>query len=330
MKSILSRLFEHERLSRDEAKAVLTGIAQAEYNPVQVASFLTVYQMRAIALQELQGFREALLELCIPFDVEGAETIDIVGTGGDGKQTFNISTLAAVVVAGAGYKVTKHGSYGVSALVGSSNVLEALGYQFTNDTDLLKRQLDRANLCFLHAPLFHPALKEVVPVRKQLGLKTFFNMLGPLVNPVQPLYQVLGTYSLELSRLYQYVMQEAGRRFAVVHTLDGNDEISLTDEVRVYANEGQLLITPEEMGFRRLKQEELSGGKDGAEAAQIFLEVLNCEGPPARMDVVVANAGMGIHCIKPAQSLLDSIAEARECLVSGRAKAAFKQLLDTQ
>ncbi|NUO03782.1 MAG: anthranilate phosphoribosyltransferase, partial [Saprospiraceae bacterium] len=312
------------------ATNVLTGIARAEYNPIQVASFLTVYQMRAIALQELQGFREALLGLCIPFDVQGAETIDIVGTGGDGKQTFNISTLAAVVLAGAGYKVTKHGSYGVSSIVGSSNVLEALGYQFTNDTDLLRRQLDSANLCFLHAPLFHPALKEVVPVRKQLVLKTFFNMLGPLVNPVQPHYQVLGTYSLELSRLYQYVMQEAGRRFAVVHTLDGNDEISLTDEVRIYANEGQLLITPEEMGFRRLKQAELAGGQNAAEAVQIFHEVLNGEGPAARIDVVVANAGMGIHCIKPQQSLADSIAEAKESLVSGRAKAAFQKLLDTK
>lgn len=329
MKSILSRLFEHERLGREEAKEVLIRIARAEYNHIQVASFLTVYQMRAIALQELQGFREALLELCIPFDVEGLETVDIVGTGGDGKQTFNISTLAAVVIAGAGHKVTKHGSYSASSAVGSSNVLEALGYTFTNDTDLLKRQLDKANLCFLHAPLFHPALKEVVPVRKQLGIKTFFNMLGPLVNPIQPRYQVLGTYSLELSRLYQYVMQEAGRRFAVVHTLDGNDEISLTDEARIYANEGQLLITPESMGFRRLKQEELAGGRDHEEAAQIFHQVLNGEGPEARRDVVIANAGMAIHCIKPEQSLADSIAEARESLVSGRAKAIFQQLLAT-
>ncbi len=327
MKSILSRLFEHEKLSREEAKEVLIRIARAEYNPIQVASFLTVYQMRAIALQELQGFREALLELCIPFDTGGLETIDIVGTGGDGKQTFNISTLAAVVIAGAGYPVTKHGSYGVSSTVGSSNVLEALGYKFTNDTDVLKRQLDRTNLCFLHAPLFHPALKEVVPVRKQLGLKTFFNMLGPLVNPVNPLYQVLGTYSLELSRLYQYVMQEAGRRFAIIHTLDGNDEISLTDEVRVYANAGQLLISPEEMGFNRLKQEELSGGKDNEEAARIFHGVLNGTAPSARTNVVLANAGMAIQCIKQEQSLADCVAEARESLESGRAKTAFQQLL---
>lgn len=327
MKSILSRLFEHERLSREEAKNILIRIARAEYNPVQVASFLTVFQMRAIDLQELQGFRDALLELCIPFDTEGQETVDIVGTGGDGKQTFNISTLAAVVVAGAGYKVTKHGSYGVSSSVGSSNVLEALGYHFTNDTDVLKRQLERANLCFLHAPLFHPALKEVVPIRKQLGLKTFFNMLGPLVNPAQPKHQVLGTYSLELSRLYQYIMQESGRRFAIVHSLDGNDEISLTDDVRVYTNEGQLLLSPKSMGFERLEQSDLAGGKDSAEAALIFQNALNGKATNAQHSVVVANAGMAIHCIKPQQSLADCIVEAKESLDSGQAKQVFERLL---
>ncbi|MCB0546012.1 MAG: anthranilate phosphoribosyltransferase, partial [Phaeodactylibacter sp.] len=203
MKQILSRLYEHERLSREEAREVLLNISRGQYNHMQVASFITVYQMRSVSIQELQGFRDALLELCIPVNLNGTEAIDIVGTGGDSKNTFNVSTLSSVVVAGAGYKVAKHGSYGVSSAVGSSNVLMALGYEFTNDQEQLKRQLDRSNICFLHAPLFHPAMKEVVPVRKQLGVKTFFNMLGPLVNPAQPSHQLFGTFSLELARMYQ-------------------------------------------------------------------------------------------------------------------------------
>lgn len=328
MKEILARLFEHQKLTREEAKAVLLDISKGRYNHVQVSSFITVYNMRPISLAELQGFRDAMLELCVPFSLEnGMETIDIVGTGGDGKNTFNISTLSCVVVAGAGYKVSKHGSYGVSSATGSSDVLIAMGYEFTNDQDMLRRQLDEANMCFLHAPLFHPAMKEVVPVRKNLGMKTFFNMLGPLVNPIQPKYQLFGTFSLELSRMYQYIMQRTGRRFAIVYALDGYDEISLTGDFKLSTNESERVLSPEDVGKPRLKQEDLFGGNTHEEAATIFRNVLENKATPAQFDVVTTNAGMAIHCIKPQQSFEDCIAEARESIVSGNALRNFKKLV---
>lgn len=327
MKNILTRLFDHEQLSREEAAAVLAEIAGERYNPVQVASFITVFQMRPPAVQELQGFRDALLQLAVPFDVEGLETIDIVGTGGDHKNTFNISTLAAVAVAGAGYKVTKHGSYGVSSSVGSSNVLAALGYRFTNDTAVLSRHLEEAGLCFLHAPLFHPALKAVAPIRQQMGMKTIFNLLGPLVNPVQPSHNLLGASGLETSRLYQYVMQETGRSFAVIYSLDGYDEISLTGPFKVYRNSGEYTLTPEAFGAGRVAPADLFGGHTDAEAAGIFKAVLDNRGTPAQMQVVYANAGMAIQCLRPERRLEDCIAEARESVESGRAKKAFERIV---
>lgn len=328
MKAILTELFNHRKLGREEAREVLLDISHGKYHPLQVASFITVYQMRPISLQELQGFRDALLELAVPLDLDGEEVIDIVGTGGDGKNTFNVSTLSAVVVAGAGYKVAKHGSYGVSSSVGSSNVLMALGYRFTNDSGDLKRQLDRSNICFLHAPLFHPAMKEVAPIRKELGMKTFFNMLGPLVNPIQPAWQLFGTFSLELARMYQYVMQETGRRFTIVYALDGYDEISLTDSFKLCTNEGERFMTPEELGKKRLTRQDLDGGQTEEEAARIFRNVLNNECTPAQFDVVTANAGMAIHCIKPEQSIGDCIMEAEESIVSKRALKAFEGVLE--
>jgi anthranilate phosphoribosyltransferase len=324
VKKILNQLFEHRKLSREEAKQVLIHISKGMYNPVQVASFITVYQMRSVSIAELQGFRDALLELCIPFDLGGLETIDIVGTGGDKKNTFNISTTTAVVVAGAGYKVTKHGSYGVSSSVGSSNVLMELGYSFSNDTDTLKRQLDEANICFIHAPLFHPALKEVVPIRKDLGMKTFFNMLGPLVNPAQPTHQLFGTFSLELSRMYQYIMQESGRRFTVVYALDGYDEISLTGPFRVRTNELDTVLKPKDIGCSTLKPESLYGGETAGEAATIFKNILKNESTEAQREVVVANAGLAIQCICPEKSIEDCMAEAKESILSQR---AFQTLL---
>ncbi|MCB0577733.1 MAG: anthranilate phosphoribosyltransferase [Phaeodactylibacter sp.] len=327
MKHLLSRLYEHERLSREEAREALLRISRGEYNHMQVASFITVFQMRPVSIQELLGFRDALLELCIPVGLNGTEAIDIVGTGGDGKNTFNVSTLSAVVVAGAGYKVAKHGSYGVSSAVGSSNVLMALGYEFTNDPEKLRRQLGRSNICFLHAPLFHPAMKEVVPVRKQLGVKTFFNMLGPLVNPAQPSHQLFGTFSQELARMYQYIMQETGRRFAIVYSLDGYDEVSLTGPFKLRTNERDAILLPEDLGKPRLTQDDLYGGETEEEAAAIFRNVLNNEGSPAQFDVVTANAGLAIHCLKPEQPLEDCISEAKESLLSKRALKAFQNLV---
>ena len=306
---------------------MLLDISHARYNHVQIASFMTVFQMRPVAIAELQGFRDALLELCVPFDVGGMDTIDIVGTGGDGKNTFNISTTSAVVVAGAGYKVTKHGSYGVSSSVGSSNVLQELGYTFTNDTEILRRQLDQANICFLHAPLFHPAMKEVVPVRKQLGMKTFFNMLGPLVNPVQPTHQLFGTFDLELSRLYQYIMQETGRRFSVVYALDGYDEVSLTGPFRLRTNASDTILTPQDLKQPVLQPEDLHGGDTAEEAARIFRAVLADNCTNAQKEVVVANAGLAIQCIHQDQNLQDCLAEARQSIESGSARRAFEQLI---
>lgn len=328
MKSILSRLFDHEQLSRQEAAAILTEIAEGRHNPAQVASFITAFQMRPPAVQELEGFRDALLRLAVPFDLRGQQTIDIVGTGGDNKNTFNISTLAALIVAGAGYKVTKHGSYGVSSSVGSSNVLEALGYRFTNDTDLLYRQLEKAGICFLHAPLFHPALKEVAPIRRQMGLKTVFNLLGPLVNPAQPTHNLLGVSSLDISRLYQYVMQESGRRFAIVHSLDGYDEISLTGPFKVFQNSGEYTLQPEDTGSARVHPDALFGGHTDVEAAGIVRAILDNSGTQMQAQVVCANAGLGIRCLRPERSLVECIEEARESLESGRAAQVLAKVLE--
>jgi anthranilate phosphoribosyltransferase len=327
MKTVLNRLFEHDKLSREEARQILVDISGGKYNHIQVASFTTVFNMRPITLSELQGFRDALLELCVKIDLGDHETLDIVGTGGDGKNTFNISTTSAMVIAGAGYRVSKHGSYGVSSAVGSSNVLMELGYEFTNDQDTLRRQLEKANMCFLHAPLFHPAMKEVVPVRKQLGMKTFFNMLGPLVNPLQPKYQLFGTFSMELSRMFQYIMQHTGRRFAIVYALDGYDEISLTGDFKLRTNDSERIISPKMMGHRQVDPQELYGGETAEEAATTLLNVLQDKATPAQKAVVTANAGLAIQVIRPEQSLEDCLAEARESIESGRAYEKLQQLV---
>ncbi len=328
MKTILSRLFEHKKLSRTEAREILVNISNNQYNESQIAAFMTVYLMRAISVEELQGFRDALLELCLPVDLEGTESIDIVGTGGDGKNTFNISTISSFVVAGAGYKVTKHGNYGVSSACGSSNVLEYLGYEFTNDVDALKRQLDQANICFFHAPLFHPAMKTVAPIRRQLGVKTFFNMLGPLVNPGQPKYQLLGVFNLELCRLYEYIFQQTQRQFSIVYALDGYDEISLTGDFKLRNNSGEHTFSPTEIGKPKLTPNDLRGGDTVEAAAKIFVDVLQGKGTAAQVDVITANAGVAINCINSKQTMEESIAEASESLLSGKALEKFKNLIN--
>lgn len=328
MKKILTHLFEHKRLSRKEARDILVSISNNEFNESQIAAFMTVYLMRAISVEELEGFRDALLELCTKVDLGAKESIDIVGTGGDGKNTFNISTLSCFVVAGAGYQVTKHGNYGVSSACGSSNVLEHLGYQFTNDESQLKKQLEAANLCFLHAPFFHPAMKAVAPVRRQLGVKTFFNMLGPLVNPIQPKYQLLGVFNLELSRLYQYILQESNRQFSIVYALDGYDEVSLTGPFKLRTNSGEQVLNPIDLGKKKLVQKDLHGGDTVPEAAKIFTDVLSGNATPAQFDVVTANAGLAIHCFNRDKSLSDCVAEASESLLSKRALEKFKILIN--
>lgn len=322
MKEILNDLYEHKTLSKETAKEVLMNIASAKYNPSQVASFMSVYLMRTITVEELSGFRDAMLELCLKMKFNTNETIDIVGTGGDGKNTFNISTLSCFIVAGAGVKVTKHGNYGVSSVSGSSNVLEAIGYKFTNDRDVLQKQLDKAGLCFMHAPLFHSAMKNVAPIRKELGVRTFFNMLGPIVNPCSPKYQLLGVYNLEMARLYNYLLQETDKDYVIIHSFDGYDEISLTGSYKIISREIEKIEDP---SFR-VSQQDLFGGKSVDESAKIFLNILNGQGTQAQNEVVITNAGVAIYCVKK-RPLEDCMAEARESLIGKRALNVYKQLL---
>ncbi len=327
MKEILEKLFTHYALTSDEAYTWLMNITQNEYDIAQLASFLTVFRMRPITSDELLGFRQAFLELCVPFSYE-QDSIDIVGTGGDGKNTFNISTISALVVAGAGYKVTKHGSYGVSSNCGSSNVLEYLGYNFTNDSDTLKKHLDQANICFLHAPVFHPAMKAVVPTRKQMKVKTFFNILGPLVNPAQPKYNFFGVFDLSISRLYQNVMQQTDKQFSVIYALDGYDEISLTGDFKLRNNDGEFLLSPKDLGLPTLEQKDLFGGDDVPAAAKIFTNLLKGNGTFAQKNVVYANAGMAIHLMKPHLSIETCIQQAKESLDSKKAFTQFNKIIN--
>ncbi|MCD8102111.1 MAG: anthranilate phosphoribosyltransferase [Alistipes sp.] len=323
MKNILYRLFEHSELDRSEARDVLIRMARGEFNESQIAAFITVFLMRSITLDELSGFRDALLEMRVPVDLGDYDAIDIVGTGGDNKNTFNISTAACFTVAGAGYKVVKHGNYGATSVSGASNVIEHHGVKFTTDTDLLRRSLDECNIAYLHAQFFNPALKAVGPVRKALGVRTFFNMLGPLVNPVIPKRQLLGVYNLKLARLYSYMYQQGDTRFTIVNSLDGYDEISLTSDFKYMDNNGEGILTPEELGFPRAGQEELHGGETVAEAARIFDNVLNGTATPAQENAVVANAAFAIRNFEPALPIADCIGKARESIRSGRAAAAF-------
>nr|WP_320119859.1 anthranilate phosphoribosyltransferase [uncultured Marinifilum sp.] len=326
MKNILHHLFEHKTLKREEAKEVLIKIAKGNFNEFQITSFLTVFMMRSITVEELTGFREALLELCIPVDLSEYNGVDLCGTGGDGKNTFNISTLASFVVAGAGEKVTKHGNYGVSSFCGSSNVIEHLGYQFKNKEEDLKRDLDKAGICFLHAPLFNPAMKNIAPIRRDLGVRTFFNMLGPLVNPSRPKNQIVGVFDLELARLYQYLLQQTDSKYTIIHGVDGYDEVSLTDKVKLIGNGMEELLEPEEFGHRKLDPTELHGGENVEQAARIFTDILKGEGTDAQNAVVTRNAGLAIHCLHPEISREDAIGRAVESLKSGNAYEVLKKL----
>lgn len=327
MKKILQLLFEHKTLSRDAAKEVLVNIGKGVYNEHEVTSFMTVYLMRSITIEELQGFRDALLELCVPVDLNGHATIDIVGTGGDGKNTFNISTLACFIVAGTGQKVAKHGNYGASSISGASNVMEQLGYKFKNDPERLKKEVEEANICFLHAPLFHPALKTVGPIRKNLGVRTFFNMLGPMVNPAAPAFQLVGVYSLEMARIYNYLLQQTEKAFTIIHGLDGYDEISLTNDTKVITNNGERVMTPEQLGKRMVMAADISGGNTVEEAAKIFTKILSREGSWSQNAVVLANAAMALHCTGNYKKYDDAYAAAVESLESGKAQAALEKLI---
>jgi len=327
MKQILNELIDHRSLSKETARRVLVDLTSSKYNMSQMTAFMTVYMMRSVTVDELQGFRDAMLELCLPVKFD-APVMDVCGTGGDGKNTFNMSTLSSFVVAAAGQPVAKHGNYGVSSACGSSNVLEYFGYKFTNDVDELKRSIDRANICFMHAPLFHPAMKNVAPIRKELGVKTFFNMLGPMVNPAFPKRQLVGVFSLELARQYGYLYQNSDKDFVILHSLDGYDEVSLTGAFKYFYNGGERITTPQEIGLSQLKAEDIKGGETVESSAAIFLNVLEGKGTPQQNSAIIANAGMALFAANQKEGVKAALAKAEEALLSGKALASFKKLIN--
>ncbi|GAA0873139.1 anthranilate phosphoribosyltransferase [Gangjinia marincola] len=325
MKETLNRLINHEELTKAEAKSILVNISEGKYNQAQIAAFLTVYMMRTVTVEELEGFRDALLELCVAVDLSAYDPIDLCGTGGDGKNTFNISTLASFVTAAVGVPVSKHGNYGVSSVSGSSNVMEHLGISFSNETDHLKKCMDKTNICVLHAPLFHPAMKNVGPIRRELGVKTFFNMLGPMVNPAFPQKQLVGVFNLELARMYGYLYQKSNKRFTILHALDGYDEISLTGATKAIGNGKEQMLQPTDFGVETIAQNDIYGGESVQESAAIFLKVIQGNGTTAQTNVVCANAGMAIATARdltPQQGF----DQAKEALLSGKALNTLKTL----
>lgn len=329
MKNVLNRLRAYETLGREEAREILLAINSGYVNEHQITAFMSVYMMRRTTIAELSGFRDALLEQGIKPVLPAADAIDIVGTGGDGKNTFNISTLSAFVVAGAGFPVIKHGNYGATSVSGSSDVLEYLGYRFTTDEAHLARQMEKANICFLHAPLFHPAMKKVAHIRRNLGVRTFFNLLGPVCNPAQPGYLLLGANSLPIARMYHYLLQDTAQQYRVIYSLDGYDEISLTGSTKVFGNHTDGIIEPADFGFAPVKASEIESGPTVQHAAGIFMAVLGNKATPAQQQVVLANSAMAIHCRNEHLSLSDCIALARVSLQSGKALHAFQQLIKT-
>jgi anthranilate phosphoribosyltransferase len=330
MKKILQLLFEHKTLSQQQAKEVMLQMARGAFNEPEITAFITIYLMRSITIEELQGFREGLLELCVPVNLNGYKVIDIVGTGGDNKNTFNISTLACFLAAGAGLKVAKHGNYGASSMSGASNVMENLGYRFKNNNDALQNEVEEAGICFMHAPLFHPALKTVAGIRKALGMRTFFNMLGPMVNPASPSYQLVGVYSLEMARIYNYLLQQSGQPFTIIHSLDGYDEISLTADAKVITAAGEKVMTPESLGKRVVQPQDITGGNSAEEAAKLFLKILKGEGTWAQNAVVLANAAVALQGSGAYPNYEEAYSAAVESLESSKAYSAFKKLISLQ
>jgi len=326
MKHILNRLINHETISAEEAKQILINISKGDYNQSQIASFLTVFMMRSVTLEELKGFRNALLELCIPVDLSAYNPIDLCGTGGDGKDTFNISTLSSFVTAAAGVPVAKHGNYGVSSACGSSNVLESLGVTFSNDVDFLERAIATTGICVLHAPLFHPAMKNVAPIRRELGVKTFFNMLGPMVNPSAPKNQMVGVFNLELLRLYTYLYQDSDKNYSIVHDLGGYDEISLTNTVKIVSNKSEVLFSAENLGLKNNTQQAIFGGNTVADASKIFKTIIGGQGTEAQNNVVCANAGLAIATAKQLTHI-EGYELAKEALFSGKANKCLTKLI---
>jgi anthranilate phosphoribosyltransferase len=330
MKKTLQFLFEHKSLDREQAYQLMIDMAEGKCNEAEMAACMTVYQMRHITIDEMLGFRAALLDKAVKPALEQPQLMDIVGTGGDGKNTFNISTLACFIVAGAGVTVAKHGNYGASSISGASNVMENLGYRFKNDASALNKELDRAGICFLHAPLFHPALKTVAGIRKQLGFRTLFNMLGPMVNPALPQTQVVGVYNLEMARIYQYLLQSEAQSFTIVHSLDGYDEISLTADTKIITQAGEKVLSPLVLGKRWVSPADIYGGNTTAEAAAVFKKIIEGEGSWAQNAVVLANAAVALQASGRYDDYSEAYAAAVESLESGKAAQALKTLISLQ
>ena len=327
MKKVLNRLTQYETLTEDESRNIIIEISEGKLNTSEISSFLTIFMIRNITIEELNGFRKALIELSLKIDLEEFDPIDLCGTGGDEKDTFNISTLASFVTAGSGVKVAKHGNYGVSSSCGSSNVLESLGLNFNNDSNKIKEAVDKANICFLHAPLFHPAMKNVAPVRKELGLKTFFNMLGPMVNPSMPKKQIVGVYNLELARIYNYLYQLTDINYNIIHSLDGYDEISLTGNTKVYSRKSEFILESEDFNLKNINPLDIKGGMDIKSSSKIFINVLNGNGSNHQENVVCANASLAI-AISKETSILDAFEDAKESIKSGKALKCFNNLIN--
>jgi len=330
MKKLLIKLIECQKLTFDESRDLMHGIAHNEVNEAQIASILTAFIIRSISIEELRGFRQALIDLAVRVNLNNGYGIDLCGTGGDGKNTFNISTASSFVVAAAGYPVIKHGNYGATSISGSSNVMEYLGYKFSNDEGKLQKELDVAGICFLHAPLFHPALKAVGPTRKQLGVKTFFNILGPLVNPANPLYQLSGVYSTEAGRIYSYFLQAENKKYIVLHSLDGYDEVSLTSPVRIFSQKGEMVMNFTEKGLKKVAPSDITGGRDIRESAEIFISVLENKAAPEQHSVILANSALAISCIDETKSIEESLDIAADAIISGKASGVLKKLIGMQ
>jgi len=328
MKQILNRLFEHQYLTSEEAADVMYTMGSGKYNEHQIAAFISVFLMRSITIDELAGFQKALLDQAHNVDLSDFNPIDIVGTGGDEKNTFNISTLSCLVLAGAGYKVCKHGNYGATSVSGSSNVMEQHGVKFTTDVDRLRRSIDTCNMAYLHAPLFNPAMKTVAPIRKALGVRTFFNLLGPLVSPARPKRQCLGVYNLKMARLYEYTYQKTGVDFAIIHSLDGYDELSLTGDMKIVRNNGETVLKANDLGFDPIRPEELFGGDTVEKAAALFDSILENRCTEAQKNVVLVNSAVAIQIIDSSLSFAEAVDKARISLESGQALTNFKQFIE--
>ncbi|MFL2611287.1 MAG: anthranilate phosphoribosyltransferase [Flavobacteriaceae bacterium] len=326
MKSILEKLTAKEYLTASEAEKHLIEITEGKHDDVLVSSFLTIYMMRALSIEELNGFRNALLNLCVKVDLSDYDAIDLCGTGGDNKNTFNISTLSSFITAGSGIKVSKHGNYGISSNCGSSNVLEFFGIKFSNDESFLKNCIEKAGICFLHAPLFHPAMKNVASVRKNLGIKTFFNILGPLVNPANPKNQLTGVYNLETARLYGYFFQNTNKNYTITFSLDGYDEISLTGPTKMIRNSGEFIFEPHHFGYKNVGKDSIVGGSSIKESAFIFKSILEGNGSEDQNNVVCANAAMAISTYKNL-NIDESLKIAEDSLYNKKALKSFEKLI---